>query len=422
MGVLDESLQRLLRIVAVAALVLFALFLLSTAVQLAGAAGQIAPWFGTAVFWTLLAAYGFGFGLMMWHVFRLPRALQAPASADGPQYEAFLRRFAHRLRRNPELAGRPLETEEDIRAALDVLGNKADAMTREAALQSFFVTAISQNGNLDALAVLAVNGRLVYETAMLYYQRPTLRDLLSLYGNVAVSAVAARQLDEWDMTEYVTPVINASMGSIIGVVPGATAAASAGVQAVLTGSANAYLTLRVGVIAKRHCASLTFQGRRQLRDAAFVEAAKMFPSVVAEGGKKVGDIVVGAVTKASRSAVAAVGTGIKQAAGAAGTGAKQAAEVVGSGIKQAAGTAGTGLKQAAGTAGTGLRRAADAALSTTKGAGEAVGGAVRQLGGTLRTWFGGKPAKPDADQAEAGREAAAGREEAAPSREDSGPE
>ena len=47
------------------------------------------------------------------------------------------------------------------------------------------------------------------------------------------------------------------------------------VNSVFSGAANAFLTLRVGIIAKRYCASLVLAERWAIRRAATVEAARM---------------------------------------------------------------------------------------------------------------------------------------------------
>lgn len=307
---------------------LFLMFVFNQTMQLVAAAEGVSPLFGAVVLWAIIGVYTFGILIFLWNFLRLPRPLRPPRSEDSPQFDAFLRRLRNRLRSNPELAERRLESREDIDDALAALGEKADGMTREAALQAFFVTAISQNGNLDAFAVMAIHARLVYDVARLYYQRPSARDLLYLYWNVVIAAIVARQLDDWDLTEYVTPIINASMGSAIGAVPGATAAANAGVHAVLTGSANAYMTLRIGVIAKRFCASVTLPDRDRLRDRALVEAVKMFPGVVGDGTKKVFQIVGDAAKTGTKRAVTALGTGVKDVATGVGTGVKGAARSV----------------------------------------------------------------------------------------------
>src|SRR5690606_39938236 len=84
--------------------------------------------------------------------------------------------------------------------------------TKAAASQVFLTTAISQNGSLDALLVLAAQSRLILQIARVYYQRPTVRDLTYLYSHVAAPALGAAELDDIDVSEQMQPVLPAVLG------------------------------------------------------------------------------------------------------------------------------------------------------------------------------------------------------------------
>ncbi len=128
---------------------------------------------------------------------------------------------------------------------------------------------------------------MVLQIARIYNQRPSFRDLWWLYGNVAFAALLARQIEDMDMGEAIQPIVSSVMSSAVGIVPGMEAAATVFVQSVLTGSANAYVTLRVGVIAKRYSGSVTMPDVTTVRKAAFAEAMQMIPSVASQGAKAV---------------------------------------------------------------------------------------------------------------------------------------
>jgi hypothetical protein len=63
------------------------------------------------------------------------------------------------------------------------------------------------------------------------------------------------------------------------------------VSSVLTGTANAFLTLRVGIIAKGYCGSLVVAEKRTLRRAASAEAAKLLGSIVRQGTSRLSKAV-----------------------------------------------------------------------------------------------------------------------------------
>lgn len=302
-----SRLAKFATVVAIALIGLFVLFVINQTAQIVALADRVSPTLGTVVLWTLLALYAVGIGALVYQFARLPKPLRPPADKDDPAFPRFMVRLRARLRRNPFVQGLPLETEADVEAALKVLGERADEVTRSTALQVFLTTAISQNGSLDALAVLAAQSRMVLQIARIYYQRPTVRDLIWLYGNVAMAALLARQIEEIDMTETLRPLVSSVVSSAVGAVPGMEAAATVFVQSVLAGSANAYVTLRVGVIAKRYCSSVTAPDAGAVRKAAFAEAIQMIPAVVNQGAKTVGNILKAAMKKTVVDSVKRVG-------------------------------------------------------------------------------------------------------------------
>ena len=76
---------------------------------------------------------------------------------------------------------------------------------------------------------------MVWRIAKLYYQRPTLRDLVQLYANVAGTAFMAGELEDIDLHEQVEPVLSSTLGAMAVTIPGIQLAASILVNSVLTG-------------------------------------------------------------------------------------------------------------------------------------------------------------------------------------------
>ncbi|HEX6133354.1 MAG TPA: DUF697 domain-containing protein [Longimicrobiales bacterium] len=274
----------------------FVVVLINQTAQLVDLAARMAPWLGEVVFWTLLVLYAFCIITPLYLLFSLPRPLRPPASETDPAFPEHLERLQARLRRNPHVVGRHIATRADVEAALLVLDGLANERTRQAAAQVFITTAISQNGSLDTFLVLAAQSKLVLEIARTYYQRPTLRDLLYLYSNVAATAFVAGELEDLDLTEQVQPVLAAVFGSAAGAVPGLGAATSLFMNSVMTGSANAFLTLRVGIIAKQYCRSVVLPPRRMIRRTAIAEATQMLGGIALSGTRRVA-AAVGSATR-----------------------------------------------------------------------------------------------------------------------------
>ena len=77
----------------------------------------------------------------------------------------------------------------------------------------FLTTAVSQSGRLDALLVLAAQSRMVWRVAHLYYQRPSVRELIHLYANVAATSFVAGELDDLELHQMIQPVVAGTVGA-----------------------------------------------------------------------------------------------------------------------------------------------------------------------------------------------------------------
>jgi len=87
-------------------------------------------------------------------------------------------------------------------------------------------------------------------------------------------------------------LVSTVFGSTVAAIPGMHLLASS----VLSGSANAFLTLRVGMITKEYCRCTARVERQGLRRAATLQAAKLLGSIVREGTVKLSRAAVTAST------------------------------------------------------------------------------------------------------------------------------
>jgi hypothetical protein len=287
-------------------LLFFVLFVINQTAQVVQLATHVSPIFGTLVFWALVTLYVVLILVPVVLFLRLPRSLTPPKSDDAPEFPAYLDGLKKRLSSHELLRGMDLSGREKIENALAILDKRANEIIHKAASTVFLSTAISQNGRLDAFLVLSAQSRMVWQIARLYYQRPTLRDVTRLYANVAATAFLASELDDIDINEQVQPVLSAALGALAVSIPGLKTASSVLVSSVLTGSANAFLTLRVGIIARRYCGSLVIAEKRALRRTATAEAAKLLRSIVKQGTSR----VTKAVWEASKNKAGTVFSGL----------------------------------------------------------------------------------------------------------------
>jgi hypothetical protein len=269
----------------------FGVFVINQTAQVVELTKQVHPTLGSVTLYGLLITYTGLIGAPVVIVLRMPRALTPPASESGPEFEAHVAALGRRLESNPlvsaELGQNPSRGEvEDALAALDV---EANAVVKQMATTVFLTTAVSQSGRLDALLVLMAQSRMVWRLAHLYYQRPSLREMAHLYTNVAATAFVAGELDDVELHQMIQPVVAASLGTVGGAIPGFQVFTTIAVNSLLSGSANAFLTLRVGMIAKAYCGSLVAQPRTRLRRSATAEAARLLSGIVKESGARVRD-------------------------------------------------------------------------------------------------------------------------------------
>ena len=240
------------------------------------------------VLWGLLAIYAVLILVPVVLFVRLPRALVPPRDEASPAFKKHLSRLRTRLKTNRRIEGFALETREDIEKALKALDAQADGIIKETASFVFVSTAISQRGALDALLVFSAQSKMVWQVAHVHYQRPTFREMTQLYANVAITAFMVSELDDIAIGEQVGAVTKDALDAVLGLVPLVGQATAVVTNSVFSGSINALLTLRVGIIARRYCNALTAREKGLVRRSAIVEAAKLLGSIVAKGVKQGG--------------------------------------------------------------------------------------------------------------------------------------
>jgi len=164
--------------------------------------------------------------------------------------------------------------------------------------------------------MLGLQARLIWDVAHIYAQRPTVRDMTYLYTNVLGTALVAAELDEAELSLAVQPVLSSLLGSATGVVPGLQVASSVFVNSVMSGSANAFLTLRVGIIAQQYSRALVRPEKPSLRRVAALQAASFLGGIVASGAANVSASIAKATSRTITGAIGGVGKRMRTAGGA----------------------------------------------------------------------------------------------------------
>ncbi len=254
------------------------------AASLISLADRIHPVAGTIVFWSVCLAAGFFALYCVIAYARLPAALIPPEETSGSKHEAYLQALCARLATNPRTRDLPLTTPEEIEAAVRQLSNEADKVVRRTASTVFLSTALMQNGRLDGLVVLFTQIQMVNRVARIYVQRPSPRELMRLYANVAGTALIASGLESLDLGEMIAPLATSVVPAIKGGIPGLSGISALLVRSISNGAANAFLTLRVGEVARRYCALTSRCSRDAIRKSATAAAVHHLGRIVRENG------------------------------------------------------------------------------------------------------------------------------------------
>jgi hypothetical protein len=280
----NSSARKIIIILAVTVTVCLVSVIIAGFTSLISLADRIHPIAGTIVFWAVCLAAAF-FALYFAIAYaRLPAALVPPEEDSGPKHDAYLQALRVRLAANPRTRDLPLVTKEEIEKAIGHLSVQADSVVRRTASTVFLSTALMQNGRLDGLIVLFTQIQMVGRIACIYVQRPSPRELIRLYANVAGTAFVASGLESLDLGEMVAPLAVSVVPALKGGIPGLSGISALFVKCVSNGAANAFLTLRVGEVARRYC-ELTSQCSPELiRKSATAEAVQHLGRIVRENG------------------------------------------------------------------------------------------------------------------------------------------
>ena len=307
---MDKALTRILALGASLVVLFFCVSLVSSITQLADAADRVSLGLGQTVFWVLLTAFVVFLLAPIILYYRLPKALIPPEETEGPDHEAYLLELRRRLALNPRLSGMPLLTDKDISAALSKLSSEADRVITQTASAVFVGTAVMQNGRLDGLITLVTQGRMIWRLATIFYQRPSPRQILYLYSNVGMTALLSESISAIEFSELAAPVVASIIPSAKGAVPGIQGISNLLVNSIANGTANAFLTLRVGIVARKYLEAIAAPSRQETRRSATVAALALVGTIARENGtliatstwNAVKDSVVGAVDVAVQGA------------------------------------------------------------------------------------------------------------------------
>lgn len=288
MDAVIRPLKRTLVYVALVFLILFVLFAVNQTAQIYELTYNVNPYFGYFTLVLLVLLLVLVLLIPLAGLFSLRRKPEVPRSVEDPRYPMYLDTLKKRLSGNPYLknSGFVFDEEKELRTeverAMKVLDGEAGRMVKTGASSVFLTTAISQNGALDSLFVFTSLGKMIWEVAHVYNQRPALREIVYLYGNVFGTVLMARSVEDLDLMEdQLEPVIASILGGSLGsLIPGTVYVTNILINSITEGSVNALLCLRVGAMAKRYSGSIVQVDRKVVRRSASIEAIGLLGGII----------------------------------------------------------------------------------------------------------------------------------------------
>jgi hypothetical protein len=335
------------------------------------------------VFGTLLCAISFLIAYPIWQVMKLPRAPMPPEQMSGTEHDDYQAWLLQHLKNHSDPTIAVAALRDGVRPALEKLNAKADTLVFAAASQVFIETALSQNGRLDGLLVLARQVRLVWSVASLYELRPMPNRLWYLYSNIAMASILSTNIEDMDLDEMVKPLVAAVLPAAAGAIPGLQTIASIAVSSLMDGTANALLTLRIGGLTKEYALPLCRPQPAEARRRATVQAYSMLSRVTSDNVGKVLPVFVGIAKGTLKATVGKAWDGAVRGANVATDGVGAAATFTGEKIAIAAEKAVDVAGSTAKVVSDASRKAVDQTAKASGYVSEKVGAAASATGETL---------------------------------------
>ena len=106
--------------------------------------------------------------------------------------------------------------------------------------------------------------------------------MLYLYTNVGATAFIAENIEDIDFSAQTAPIVFPILPSLKGGVPGLQGVATLLINSLANGAANAFLTLRIGGIARQYSEALSYPSKRDVQKNATVLALGLIGQITKE--------------------------------------------------------------------------------------------------------------------------------------------
>ncbi|QGT99795.1 hypothetical protein SYNTR_1202 [Candidatus Syntrophocurvum alkaliphilum] len=232
---------------------------------------------------------------------QMPEVLPQPPLQDTEDYKNYLQLIENRLIDNENLKEIEfnLETHENVDIAMKKLDELADEEIKKTAKKVFLFTSISQYGKLDGLVVFILLIKLTTKIALIYNQKPSIKELKNLYINVFATVLVVTEMDDIEIVQtQLEPFMeNFTEGIYVTIAGSAGSIGALFANSVFQGAINSFLVMRVGFISKQYSMPLKQEEKITILKGATAEASKMLGSIISNSIKSVATLFYKNTTK-----------------------------------------------------------------------------------------------------------------------------
>ncbi len=292
----DNRMKIWLIVVLVSMIFLIFLSIVSNAIEIGEKLSKIHVSVEIAFYVLIVLVVGVGIVYPMVSVFFSPIfSLERLHNTEGKAKKKWCKKLVDNLLKNADL------TDEEKNEVKELLKNDDDADDRiieffdrkirpqlnqeifSTAKKVFLATALSPNATTDMIAMMVYNFNLIKNITQICGFRPSNVQILRLYIRVYSITFIAGSLEEMNMEEPISNILEGipGMASGVGKAVGFVAAP------LIQGATNAFTTLRIGTITKNYLLNADVsKTRKELKKESYTEALGMLRDIVKQGAEE----------------------------------------------------------------------------------------------------------------------------------------
>lgn len=282
-----KKLKKLWTVVGAVTLILFAIILISSIMDIGEKLRSVNVWVEVA--WYVLCVVLIWFGLIrnLFIIFRSP-SFQIVTSLDKEDYRVkkIYKQVAKNIVKNNDLPEKDrlllieYKNYDELKLNLTVVFHNSvkkqlNAIIVKNSRTVLISTAISQSARFDLITVYAVNVNMIRELVEKCGFRPNTNNVWKLLSKVFATALIADGLENLAFDDVFPTSFNNAIGEIPMLKPV--------MKSITTATANALLTLRIGMVTRKY---LFKDGnevtKEQIRKSAYKESAMLIPQIIAD--------------------------------------------------------------------------------------------------------------------------------------------